>query len=150
MTSFLSLLGQAMPAVYSLVGVVIGGWISRRSQHRQWVHDNKARDYRELVDAIDGFVRSVRAARPKQDTPFSEASPAVEQLSRVVRNKIFIRSSLRKASLEDKLSELMRYSLRDWGVLSDQAYTGEGLELRAGQLYNEILAAAERDLGLDS
>jgi len=43
-------LAKALPAVYVFGGALLGGWIARSNQHKQWIWDNKAREYRELID----------------------------------------------------------------------------------------------------
>lgn len=39
-------------AVGSLVGLVVGHWLSRFWQQKQWLLDNKKQEYRELISAI--------------------------------------------------------------------------------------------------
>jgi hypothetical protein len=137
-----------MPAVYSLAGVGIGGWIARRSQHRQWAHDNKAREYRELLDALDVCVIAVRTARPSAASPFSAASSAVSQASRIFANRIFISPTLKKNDLMKKWAELRRFMLSEPGESPDGDYTVVSLAHRAGSLSDRIMEAAQRDLGL--
>jgi hypothetical protein len=41
--------------VGSLIGVVVGVWLTARWQHSQWIRDNKRAEYREIFDALNGF-----------------------------------------------------------------------------------------------
>lgn len=42
-------------AIGPLVGVIIGAWLASRWQRRQWIADNKAREYREILDALNVY-----------------------------------------------------------------------------------------------
>ena len=46
-------------AVGPLVGVVVGGFLTAWWQRRQWILDNKAREYREALDALEAYRRSL-------------------------------------------------------------------------------------------
>ncbi len=44
-----------IPGATGLIGVVIGALLTAHWQHGQWVRDNKAREYREVLDELNAF-----------------------------------------------------------------------------------------------
>jgi len=153
MTSILSVLGSAMPAVYSLAGVLIGGWIARRSQHRHWVHDNKAREYKELLDSLHECITSVIAARPNLSTwDHPAVNNAMMQASRTFANRIFISGTLKKEGLIDECYKVKRLVFSEPGELDADGtklvYGVTSLGVLEQKLQDKIIAASQRDLGL--
>ena len=42
----------AWSAIGPLIGVIVGGWITTRTQRKHWILDNKKAEYSELITVI--------------------------------------------------------------------------------------------------
>src|SRR5712692_2854090 len=47
-----------------LLGVLIGAWVARWGQRRQWVSDNKANEYRELLTTLSRSAHCLLKGKP--------------------------------------------------------------------------------------
>jgi hypothetical protein len=50
--------------IFALLGVLLGGWIAWRYQHRQWILENKKKEYREILDGLFQASEEIIKARP--------------------------------------------------------------------------------------
>jgi hypothetical protein len=54
-----SFIARAWGVIGPLVGVVIGAWLSRSWQRKQWVLDSKKAEYRELLSTLSQSIHSI-------------------------------------------------------------------------------------------
>jgi hypothetical protein len=58
------LIVAARPAIGPLAGVVIGAWLSRSWQKKQWALDSKKTEYRELISTLSQSVQCLAENLP--------------------------------------------------------------------------------------
>lgn len=153
MARFFSLFGSPMPAIYALLGVIIGGWISWRNQHRQWVSDNKAREYRELIDGLFASTEKILQARPNAGSPITDSlSDAVWNGTRLTQNRIFTLCAIKDAGIDEDWQKISNLALWNPGELkikvkgSEYGYTHGIIVILRKDLENKLLALAQKDL----
>ncbi|HXX24109.1 MAG TPA: hypothetical protein VEO19_13255 [Terriglobia bacterium] len=102
-------------AVGPLVGVVVGGFLTAWWQRRQWILDNKAREYREALDALEAYRRNLLNLLATQayvpiSRNTSEAATALGQsqvhLDNVLVDRIFTLDAVARSGVRD---DLMRF-----------------------------------------
>jgi len=154
-SKILSALGSVMPAVYSLAGVLVGGWISRQSQHRQWVHDNKAREYRELLDGLFTSTERILKARPTAETQITDSlADAVWEGTRLTQNRIFILRAIQGEGIDKDWQKISNVALWNPGELKikvedkEWGYTQGIIIILRKDLETKILALTQKDLRL--
>ena len=153
MARFFSLFGSPMPAIYALLGVIIGGWISWRNQHRQWVKDNKAREYRELIDGLFTSTENILQARPNAESPITDPlADAVWNGTRLTQNRIFTLCAIKDAGVDEDWQKISNLALWNPGELKIKV-KGSELVTRTAlssilrkDLENKLSALAQRDL----
>jgi hypothetical protein len=102
-------------AIGPLVGVIIGAWLTSRWQRKQWVLDNKAREYREALDALNTYRRALLSHLATQagavqamnagQTVMALAQSQVH-LDSVLADRIFTLDAVANSGVRD---ELMRF-----------------------------------------
>lgn len=55
-----TILSAAVAGIFGLAGVILGYWLSGRTEHKQFLRDSKAKEYRDLLDTLGGCIREVR------------------------------------------------------------------------------------------
>ncbi|GEM_PF-6825166 len=140
-------------AIGPLVGVVIGAWLARRSQHRQWVRDSKKAEYREVLDALSAYrwklldyharVAGTVTRDPKevyaQEKDLGEAHV---RLNNALRDRIFARRALARRHVWEEFQNFVR-------ELNDaKAPEISRLSQALGDVRSKVVEAAEHDLGL--
>ena len=83
-------IGPIGSAVWGLVGVVAGAFLSRLSWHK----DNRRREYGELIDGLKERVSEILDARPernKRSANLAKLNDAVNTGFSLVRTRVFIR-----------------------------------------------------------
>jgi hypothetical protein len=101
-TIFLTLWAPVGP----LIGLLIGHFLSRSEQRRQWVADNEVKEWRELLTTLTtSFQTVVRTDKSIPAVPGEEIQRMTENLNarmlanEVLANRIFIAREVRKAEL---------------------------------------------------
>lgn len=155
MAKFISMLGNPMPAIYALLGVIVGGWISWRNQHRQWVKDNKAREYRELIDGLFTSTEKILQARPTAETPVTDPlADAVWNGTRLTQNRLFTLQAIQRAGVDEDWQKISNVALWNPGELrikvkeNEYGYTHGIVAILRKDLETKLLALAQKDLDL--
>jgi hypothetical protein len=155
LTTALGALTKAMPAVYVFGGAPLGGWIARYNQHRQWVWDNRAREYRELVDGLFRSTEEILKARRDAEAPITDPlADAVWNGTRLTQNRIFIAQAIRSAGIDEDWQEISNISLWNPGEFKitvkgkEWGYTQGAVVILRRDLEAKLLALAQRDLKL--
>lgn len=67
----------------SLIGVVVGVWLTARWQRRQWIEDSKKAEYREVLDALNNFRWKVTHYQAfYRESPFADAKAEGQKFQR--------------------------------------------------------------------
>jgi hypothetical protein len=153
--SCLSFLDKIPGAAYALLGVLFGGWITWRYQHKQWVLDNKKQEYRDLIDGLFQASEEIVKARPNISAVVGEELlNAVWKGQRVVRNRIFVARQIREERIEEDWDTIRRLAL--WEPEEDKleikgkkySYAINVIVMLRNELDKKLLAIAQRDLRL--
>jgi|HubBroStandDraft_1064217.scaffolds.fasta_scaffold153637_1 hypothetical protein len=101
--------------VLGIVGTAIGAFLvyrfSRRTQHEQWIRDNRKEEYRELIEAltdeITALVRRLEMSKDRTITRevFDEEREKHRTALRVLKNRIFIARDLKERNLFDEWAD---------------------------------------------
>ena len=103
---------NAWAAIGPLVGVLIGGYLTRRGQRSQWIADSKKLEYRELLTALtkafEGIVQleapGVGLGPQEQRTLFDLRAQSFV----VIRDRIFIAKEVKDMNLLSRWSQALR------------------------------------------
>jgi hypothetical protein len=141
-----SLLGKAWAVLGPLVGVVIGAWLSRSWQRKQWELDSKKAEYRELISTLSENYHTIltnRAIKFSQQASLVSGSEMRETMDagvaglRVIEDRIFIDIQMRKKSI---------YQM--WSDLVGEMDVGE-LHNRWQAMHHVLIKMAHEDLGIE-
>jgi hypothetical protein len=135
----------------TLVGVIVGQFLSSSREHAKWVKDYKRAEYRELLDLLYQTISVVHDNRPNlKDFNTPPVNIAVAQLSRAFADRIFIADALAVVgALEDwyKMKQVIYYEpdLQDV-TPTELRYTLNNLHDREDRLRKKILEQAKQDV----
>jgi hypothetical protein len=135
----------------TLVGVIVGQFLSSSREHAKWVKDYKRAEYRELLDLLYQTISVVHDNRPNlKDFNTPPVNIAVAQLSRAFADRIFIAYALAVVgALEDwyKMKQVIYYEpdLQDV-TPTELRYTLNNLHDREDRLRKKILEQAKQDV----
>jgi hypothetical protein len=99
-------------AVGPLVGLLVGHFLTRSWQKKQWLLDNEKQEYRELLDALSGAYLSlaktelVRGTDRVRSTP--ETSEAEDAAYRLLNDRIFIASKLKEENVFEQWTTMYK------------------------------------------
>ena len=101
-----------LPVITALIGVWIGAHVADRNQRKQWVADNKKREYQELITALTHAFSAMlnRAAPlvaygPQEQRAFAATE---EQALIAITDRIFIREEVDTMNVLKRWQELVR------------------------------------------
>ena len=99
--------GRAWGAIGPLVGVLIGAYLSTRTERRHWLRDNERLEYRQLFTTLIRSYSTIvniksRSLRTGEDELQAEQA-RLESLN-VVRDRIFIAPEIRQMQILDTWS----------------------------------------------
>ena len=87
-----------------LIGVVLGGYLSRMWQREQWVLDNKKQEYRELMTALTrtyGLFAQYKAPMVAIDAQTQRMlDEADAEALLILRDRLFIRKEIEDANVQ--------------------------------------------------
>lgn len=92
----------------TLGGIVIGHFLTRSWQHKQWLRDKRADDYQAVISAITGAylalkrVDAVSLTSLFNDQMMREMESIKSEAFRVLNDRIFIAAELKRARIMDK------------------------------------------------
>lgn len=141
-------LGRAWSVIGPLVGVLIGAWLARSWQRKQWVLDGKKAEYRELLSILSESYHCM--AKYWNDFtpmvggighPFTErrerSLAAGTAGHRVIEDRVFIDKQMREADI-----------LQKWSILESARDNKFQLGVRWSELHDLLVKMAHRDLGI--
>jgi hypothetical protein len=154
-TRLLHYLDKIPGAVYALIGVALGGWITWYSQHRHWVLDNKKQEYRELIDGLFRATEEIVKARPNVSSGWNEGViNAAWSGTRLLQNRIFVARTILGSGVREDWQKIVNVAQWEPGEPEidiggkQYSYTPGAISLLRNALEQKLLAIVQRDLRL--
>ena len=137
-------LARAWSAIGPLIGVLIGSWLTRSWQRKQWVLDSKKTEYRELISTLSHSYHTIAKNAHLGGMIFSveqltDRSEASEAGKRVIEDRLFIVEEMRKENIREL-----------WARLAAENEDEKRLAAYWNDLYGLLMKMAHRDLGIES
>jgi hypothetical protein len=107
-TIALVLWGAAGP----LVGILIGHYLTRSWQQKQWLLDRRKEEWRELMTALSGSLSAALKIYPMRALDSDEQREIVDAHTncfRIIRDRIFIASEIKQLDLENRWSAAIEH-----------------------------------------
>jgi hypothetical protein len=93
----------------TLGGIVIGHFLTRSWQHKQWLMDQRQKEFKELVDALEESLRGqasfVYMNSPTRDEEAREIRVQQAAFVKMVRTRIFTAADAKDLRLEERWNE---------------------------------------------
>src|ERR1700733_1978487 len=90
----------------ALAGIVIGHFLTRSSQHKQWLRDNRKEEFRELISAMSTSMVELTLYLSSQKIPPLEPMTAYldseKQVLRIIGDRIFISHDIMKLNVFER------------------------------------------------
>jgi hypothetical protein len=99
-------------AVGPLAGIVLGHFLTRSWQHKQWLLDRRKEEWRELLTALAESLRASLKIYPARALSGDEEREIVNAQSdsfRVIRDRIFIAADVKALDLENRWSAAVQH-----------------------------------------
>jgi hypothetical protein len=139
-----SLVIAAVGITGTLAGAVVNNFLGRSWQKKQWVLDNKKQEYRELLSSMAKTERLIRESRATgvaiEGVELRAAWESENETWRVIQDRIFIADSVKKMRVLSRWSESSAFTAERTGMVN--------FVKEVGELRDEIMAEARRDLGM--
>jgi hypothetical protein len=100
---------KAWSVLGPLVGVLIGAWLTRRGDFKNWERENRKEECRELIIAITHAA--TLAINVGSGTSGDEAYNAYLETVKTIHDRIFIAADIEKAEILD----IWAYAVSDFG-----------------------------------
>lgn len=124
-------------ALAATVGVVLGGWLARRGQHGQWLHDQQLAAYLELFRHYSVFTMELKRAhadRRAWDHDWGSWSAALVTGSLVAPAGVASRIDDFGVAVEEFLDTVARGIDTTTAPLSDEQFQRASVALAVAQL----------------
>ena len=107
--------GKVWAVVGPLVGVLIGGWISRATQRKHWVMDNKRAEYRKLLNTLSDSSSKCLIAYGKhaEGRDLRLAHEAIRSCTDVIYNRLFIAANVQDLDVMTRWTNLVNALAKD-------------------------------------
>jgi len=132
-----------------LFGVLIGVWLTRSWQRKQWVLESKKAEYRELISILSESYHCIVKNWPIPLAPFGEVIGSISDApqrkevleagvagQRVIEDRIFIERQMRVENIREQ-----------WGLLAAKKDLTRIREYWKN-LHDVLVKMAHRDLGI--
>lgn len=123
-------------AIGSLVGVIVGAWLTRSWDREKWIKDNRKQECKELLAAISKAATLLFASRMVRDVDVASRDAFLESL-KVFSQSIFIARDVEYQQAFD----LWKEAVHDYNTTLDHHKCDEKLE----QIRTKIIAIATKD-----
>jgi VIT1/CCC1 family predicted Fe2+/Mn2+ transporter len=125
----------------ALSGIVIGHFLTRSSQHAQWVRDNRKREFQEIVTAMSSMIvehmyytSSLGSDLPQSKQLYADAMKAT---SLVLVDRIYIHNEISERDIQNRFLDIMMQFRKAGSEFHDPAE-------KATALLVEIIAMARK------
>jgi hypothetical protein len=149
-TVFVTIWGLVAPLIGTLLGVWMGYYLSRSQQRRQWIADNKVKEWQELLATlatsfttiiqVDAALVSVgdKLAHADKLERMTDNLKARKIASEVLVNRVFIARETRQLGIYKKWSNALEQL--------DQNHDAGAAGTEFGEINAMILAGARADI----
>jgi hypothetical protein len=99
-------------AVGPIVGILLGHFLTRSWQRKQWLRDKRNEEWHELLTALAESLRVSLKIYPARTLSGEEERTIVEAQSnsfRVIRDRIFIAPDVQALNIENRWSAAVQY-----------------------------------------
>ncbi len=132
-------------SIASLVGVLVGAWLTRSWQLRQWVLEGKKAEYRELISTLSESYHTIVRLLPSGGGGISAMSAEQYQAAeqawvagvRVIEDRIFIDREVRAGNIRESWMQVADFDLQKLGA-------------QWKDLHDVLVRMAHQDLGIES
>jgi len=95
------------------VGIAVWSfWRNRRTEHEQWVRDQKLGEWRELISAV-ASVEDLIPIKIDEKLDLDALKQAILHVVPYLRNRLFINKDLQEIRFGDEWNELLKFALSD-------------------------------------
>jgi hypothetical protein len=92
-----------LAAIGSLAGVMIGGYLSERIQHKQWLRGNRKEEFKDVVTALaSATIEFLAFTTTKDEAQLAKFRDAQKSALLIMRNRIYIANDLWNLKLTDR------------------------------------------------
>ncbi len=125
----------------ALSGIVIGHFLTRSSQHAQWLRDNRKREFQEIVTAMSRMIvehmtytSSLGSDLPQSKQEYVDAWRAT---SLVLVDRIYIHNEISEKDIQHRFLDIM-------GEFREAGSNFKGPNEKATALLMEVIAMARK------
>ena len=99
-------------AIGPMIGIIVGHFLTRSWQQKQWMLDQRNEEWRELLTALSTSLRAslkiypARALSPEEQREIVEAQA---ECFRVIRDRVFTAADVKALNLENRWSDAVRH-----------------------------------------
>ena len=148
-------IGPLIGGGIAICAALVSGWISKSNEHRQWIWDNKAREYKELLDGLFNCTERIIKARPTANREITDPlADAVWEGTRLTQNRLFTLQAIRSVGIDEDWQKISNISLWNPGELKIKVkdnkwgYTKGIIVILRKDLETKLLALTQKDLKL--
>jgi len=105
-------------AVGPLVGILIGHYLGRSWQRRQWLADNRKEEYRRVLAGLNRLNMSLAERYCSRNLDAQEIKQAMEETSIALNTSLFITDFLEESQVAGAVLDAVR-KLEDGGSFDD-------------------------------
>lgn len=127
---------KSWAALGPLVGVLVGAYVANRNQRRQWLMDNRKREYQELITSLT--VAAMGQIDQYARGPGNISGEEIEVVNgkylesiRIIQDRIFIAHELDAMELFDRWGESVKKL--------QQSHDYDGFENTFGKIKGELI-----------
>ena len=125
----------------ALIGILLGHFLTRSSQHAQWLRDNRKQEFKELVSAMSQYVIEHMSYESSQGTDLPQSKQAYLDIMKattcVLYDRIYIHDDLDKTDIPQRFLAIMDH-FRETGQDFDRPAD------EASKLLTELIAIAKK------
>jgi hypothetical protein len=139
--SLLAVMLNIWAAVGPLVGIFIGTYLTQSSQRRQWIADNKVKEWRDLLGTLmTSMTTIIRCSNIAPQT----SEVAVEDLrarvaaGEVINNRLFVAREVRQGNILEKWHEAVK--------IFDENHDPKAFGTSLGKIQFQIEQGARADI----
>jgi hypothetical protein len=108
----------------ALAGIVVGHFLTRSSQHEQWLRDCRKQEFKEVVSAMSSLIiqHMIYAGSQGSDMPQSKQTylDAYRATSVILCDRIYIHDDLKEGNIPNRFYAIMEH-YRDSGTNFEKA-----------------------------
>ena len=105
-------------ALGPLLGIVVGHYLTRSWQRRQWIADNQKEEYRKLLAGLNRLNMVLIQDHTNQNVGTQEIKDAMEEISMALNTSLFIVDFLEGSKVVDDVLQASR-KLKQRGNFDD-------------------------------